>query len=235
MKPAYIKIAEAMENDLISRKYACGVQLPDEKELMAAFQANRKDVRKALAVLVNKGLIYPMQPNGYFPRPSAYDNCISLESYRGFSREFPNQKVEGIPLKLEVVKADEQLAEKFRIEPGEALYYLERLRKVDDEPYSLEYIWYSKELMGDLTEEIAKGSIYRYITRDLQLSIGFADRVLSADRLSSQEAEILNLKENDPAFCMQNTVFLSDGNVLEVSNVVHNYKKCKMTKLAGWN
>ncbi|MCF0261079.1 MAG: GntR family transcriptional regulator, partial [Erysipelotrichaceae bacterium] len=115
------------------------------------------------------------------------------------------------------------------------LYHLKRLRTVDQEPYAVESSWFSKDKTGDLTMEIAKGSIYRYLTKKQQLPIGYADRILSADKLTAEEAELLCLSENDPAFRVQNTVFLSDGSIVEISDVVHHYKKYKMTKLSGWS
>ncbi|MCF0259709.1 MAG: GntR family transcriptional regulator [Erysipelotrichaceae bacterium] len=235
MKPEYLEVAEKLKKDLIQGKYQISSRLPDEKELMEIYQAGRPVIRRAMAVLVNQGVIYPLQQQNYYIRTGTLDGCISLESWTGFSNQFPDRKVAGIPLKLELIAADEEMAARFRVETGTLLYHLKRLRIVDEEPYAVESSWFSKDKAGELTVEIAKGSIYRYLTKEQQLTIGYADRILSADKLTAEEADLLCLSENDPAFRVQNTVFLSDGSIVEISDVVHHYKKYKLTKLSGWN
>ena len=48
------------------------------------------------------------------------------------------------------------------------------------------------------------------------------------------KAEILNLKKDDPALIIENTVFLTNGEIFEVSKVVHNYKNAKLLKSANF-
>ena len=69
----------------------------------------------------------------------------------------------------------------------------------------------------------------------MKLKIGFADRVISCDKLSEEEAKLLNLNKDDPTLVLNNTVFLSSGVVFDVSLEKYNYTKMKIISLTGKN
>ena len=96
----------------------------------------------------------------------------------------------------------------------------------------MEYSYYNKDIIPYLNEDIAKSSIYSYILEDLKLNIGFADKVIYADKMDEETAEQLELDMSDPALVIENKVFLNNGDIFEVSKVIHNYKYAKLLKLA---
>lgn len=104
-----------------------------------------------------------------------------------------------------------------------SLYFVNRLRIIDGEPYTIEYSYYNKDIKPYLSEDIDKKSKYTYITDDLKLNIGFADKVIYADKLNKQSSKLFNLEENNPDLVMDDTVFLSNGDIFEVSIAIHNY------------
>ena len=97
---------------------------------------------------------------------------------------------------------------------GTPVYYLKRLRIVDGVPYALERTYYNKDIVPYLGKEIAEGSIFRYLKDDLKLSFGFADKYLTAIKLSKEDAQLLNLNENDPAIMINDNIHLSNGSYL---------------------
>ena len=115
---------------------------------------------------------------------------------------------------------------------GTNVYYVKRLRIIDGNTFSMEYSYYNKDIIPYLNEEIAKSSIYSYILDDLKLNIGFADKLIYADKMDEESAKYLGLAMDDPALVIDNTVFLNNGNIFEVSKVIHNYKHAKLLKLA---
>lgn len=133
-----------------------------------------------------------------------------------------------------VINADEDLAKQMKCDVGTDIYFLERLRYVNEEPFAVEYTYLNKNVIPYMSEEIAHRSIYSFIINDLKLSIGFADKIIYADKLDSESAQLLQLSENDPTLVIENTVFLTNGTVFEVSKVIHNYKNTKLLKLANF-
>ena len=71
---------------------------------------------------------------------------------------------------------------------------------------------------------------FKYITEDLKLNIGFANRVISTEKLSKEDAEFLNLEENDPSLNLENVVYLSNGKAFDYSIEKYNYLKIQKEK-----
>lgn len=234
MSAKYKEIVNDLEKDLLAGKYDETKKLPREEDLIAQYQVSRTTVRKAIATLVNKGYVYQVQGSGIFIREAALKDYLSLENLKGLTRDFPDKKIDSQLIEIKVIEADEELARKMKCEMGTPLYFLERLRKVNEESFALEYTYLNKNFIPYLNEEIVKSSIYKYITNDLKLSIGFADKVIYADKLTIESSKLLGLEENDPALVIENTVFLTSGSVFEVSKVIHNYKNTKLLKLANF-
>ena len=234
MSTKYKQIVSELEADLLSGKYNEVKKLPREEDLIEKYQVSRTTIRKAIAMLVNKGYVYQVQGSGIFIREASLQDYVSLENLKGLTRDFPDKKIESKLINLMVINADEDLAKQMKCDVGTDIYFLERLRYVNEEPFAVEYTYLNKNVIPYMSEEIAHRSIYSFIINDLKLSIGFADKIIYADKLDSESAQLLQLSENDPTLVIENTVFLTNGTVFEVSKVVHNYKYAKLLKLANF-
>ncbi len=234
MSSVYKKIANDIIKDLLSGKYSETKKLPKEEDLIQFYGVSRTTLRKSIAILVNKGYVYQVQGSGIFIRESALMDYVSLENVRGLTRDYPDKKVEAQMISLEIIEANEKIAKKMRCEIGTKVYYLKRLRKVNDKPFAVEYTYFNKNIIPYLNEEIVRSSIYSYIIDDLKLTIGFADKVIFADKLNQEQAELLGLKTNDPALMLDSTVFLTNGTIFEISTSVHHYEHAKLLKLANF-
>ena len=222
MSAKYKLIVDEIERDILDGKYNSIGKLPTEEELVATYGVSRTTVRKAIGILSSKGYIYQVQGSGIFIRESILKGYISLETLKGFTRDFPNREIESNVINIEVIQADN----------GTNVYYVKRLRIIDGNTFSMEYSYYNKDIIPYLNEEIAKSSIYSYILDDLKLNIGFSDKLIYADKMDEESAKYLGLAMDDPALVIDNTVFLNNGNIFEVSKVIHNYKHAKLLKLA---
>lgn len=234
MSTKYKQIVSELEADLLSGKYNEVKKLPREEDLIEKYQVSRTTIRKAIAMLVNKGYVYQVQGSGIFIREASLQDYVSLENLKGLTRDFPDKKIESKLINLMVINADEDLAKQMTCDVGTDIYFLERLRYVNEEPFAVEYTYLNKNVIPYMSEEIAHRSIYSFIINDLKLSIGFADKIIYADKLDSESAQLLQLSENDPTLVIENTVFLTNGTVFEVSKVIHNYKNTKLLKLANF-
>ena len=67
---------------------------------------------------------------------------------------------------------------------------------------------------------------------DLKLKIGFADKIISCDRLNQEDAALLGINENDPTLIIENTVYLNTGMVFDVSREKYLYSKAKLLSLS---
>ena len=234
MSSVYKRVANEIATEILNGKYNENKKLPKEEELISKYNLSRTTIRKAIGILVNKGYVYQVQGSGIFIREAALKDYLSLENLRGLTRDFPDKKIESRVIKIEVISADKELAEKMKCKIGTNIYFLERIRSVNGEKFAIEYSYFNKDIIPYLNEEISKKSIYSYIIEDLKLSIGFADKIIYSDKLNEEESILLELEKDDPALIIENTVFLSNGDIFEISKVVHNYKNTKLLKLANF-
>ncbi len=224
----YKEIADRLEKEIQEGKFDQTKKLPTEEEMIKEFEVSRNTIRKAVTQLVNRGYIYQVQGSGMFLREESVTDYINLGSLRGLTKDLKSKKVETKILSLHVVEADELTAKGLRCAPETKLYYVKRLRIVDDEPFSIEISYFKKDVVPYLNEEIASSSIYSYLIDDLKLNIGFADKVINCEKTDEESAELLHIDPFDPALIIENTVCLTNGTIFEWSKSIFHFQKAKI-------
>lgn len=79
-----------------------------------------------------------------------------------------------------------------------------------------------------MNKEIALSSVYSYFIEDLRLNIGFADKVISCEKVKKENMQLLELNEGDPALLIENTVCLVNWTIFELSQSMLHYEKTKL-------
>jgi GntR family transcriptional regulator of bglA len=233
MKTKYEMVVNILEEEMLEGRYDLSKKLPTEEELMKKFSVSKNTVRKAIEILVSKGYIYRVQGSGVFLREFSKLGCVDIKDMHGLTKQFSNEKLESRILEFSLINANQELANKMKCEIDTKVYYVKRVRYLNGEPLQIEESYYNKDIIPYLNEDICTSSVFNYITNDLKLRIGFADRIISCEKLNEEEAELLNLNQGDPALVLNNTVFLSSGIVFDVSIEKFNYTKMKLISLTS--
>ncbi|MEH7308693.1 GntR family transcriptional regulator [Neobacillus drentensis] len=228
MAVKYKEIADGLEQEIHDGQFDHTKKLPTEDELIKKFEVSRNTIRKAINQLVNRGLIYQVQGSGMFLREKSETDYINLGSLRGLTKDLTAKNIETKILALDVIEADEVIAKPLRCEVGAKLYYIKRLRIVDNEPFSIEISYFKKNIVPYLNEDIASSSIYSYLIDDLRLQIGFADKVINCEKIDEESARLLHVHPIDPALIIENTVCLTNGTIFELSKSLFHYQKAKI-------
>ncbi|MGL5541407.1 MAG: GntR family transcriptional regulator [Erysipelotrichaceae bacterium] len=226
-------VSNLIESDIINGLYKEGGKLPTEEELIEQYQVSRNTLRKAIDTLTRKGYVMPIQGSGLFIRRSNFEGCITLDNFRGLTQDIAHDQLESIVLEFSETQADEAIAEKLHCAIGTPIYIIVRLRIVNGIPYVVEYSWYNGLLVPGLNQDIARASIYQYVSAALNKEIGFVDRMIRADKLSAKDATLLGLEEGDPALISINTSMLKNGKVFDYSIDIHNFKETTFLKLSN--
>ncbi|WP_459499949.1 GntR family transcriptional regulator [Bacillus sp. C1] len=228
MSAKYKQIADVLEQDIRDGIFNETKKLPTEEALMNRFEVSRNTIRKVISQLVNKGYIFQVQGSGMFLRETSVTDYINLGSLRGLTKNLVSQNVETKVLRLAVLEANEEIAKRMQCQVGTKLYFLKRLRIVDGKPFSTELSYLKKDIVPYLNEDIALKSIYSYLIEDLQLNIGFADKVISCEKADEESAQLLEIHEHDPVLLIENTVHLANGTIFELSQSMFHYQKTKL-------
>jgi len=234
MSAKYKLVSDSIQRDIEAGKYALTGKLPTEDDLISYYKVSRNTIRKAVDLLVKRGIVMPIQGSGMFLRKVPTEGCVNLENFHGLTAGFNNNRVEARVVEFKLIEADAELAEIMQCNLGTPLYYIERLRLVDGKKFVIEYSHFNKDVIPYLSKEIASSSIYQYITEDLKKQIGYVDRVIEAGRLNRHDAELLGLEEGEPALISINRAMLKSGVIFDYSIDIHNYKHTKFLKLSNF-
>ena len=220
----YESIANQISDRINNNEFSETHKIPTEDQLVEEYKVSKNTIRSAIKVLMKAGLIFPVQGSGMFIRETRKYNTVFLSGTRGITKDHPGNHLINKCLSLEIIHADDNLAQIMQCEIGTPIYYIERLRIVDDAPYAIEYTYYNKDIIPYINKEIVESSIYGYIKNDLHISFGFADKYISSRKLTEKESQLLKLEVGDPAIIIEDNVYLSNGTLFNSSNVVYNYK-----------
>ncbi|ABY44703.1 MULTISPECIES: GntR family transcriptional regulator [Bacillus] len=235
MSAKYKQIADVLEQNIRDGLFNETKKLPTEEALMNRFEVSRNTIRKVISQLVNRGYIFQVQGSGMFLRETSVTDYINLGSLRGLTKNLVSQNIETKVLEIEVIEANEEIVERMQCEIGTRLYFLKRVRIVDGKPFSIEVSYFKKDIIPYLNEEIALSSVYSYFIEDLRLNIGFADKVISCEKINKENAKLLELNEGDPALLIENTVYLVNGTIFELSQSMFHYEKTKLLNRINFN
>ncbi|PLS30385.1 GntR family transcriptional regulator [Bifidobacterium margollesii] len=227
------ELAVKLQKRIASGEFSEKGKLPTEDQLIEQYGVSRYCVRGAIAMLAAAGEVFPMRGSGVFVREDRAGNYMPIGTSYGIAADFPDRKVSSFVQELALIRADAELAHRMRCAEGDQVWRVVRLRSVDDQPISYETAWYLKEFVPYLNEEIARGSLYSYMRNDLGLSFGFDDKVIHMDWLTAEAARLLGLNEGDPAICIEDDAFLSNGRLFNASKNVYHYKNARFYSMAA--
>lgn len=225
----YIEIAEDIKNDIFKGKYLYGQKLPYEYELCKKYHCNKETMKKALATLVENGLIIRRRGSGTFVKDNRNDNNDSKTTYiQGLSKAFQGLKeVISDVFVFEIIAADDTVAKKLKINRGESVYHIIRGRRLEGIPYSIEIIYLPMNIISNLKMEHIKGSIYQHIEKTLQLKIQSNHLNIISKQSSELEQEYLGLKSNEPYIEVEQIAYLNNGSIFQYALSRFNYRDFK--------
>jgi GntR family transcriptional regulator len=136
--PLYLQVYQLVADAIATGELRPGNRLPSERAICSQLGVSRATVRRALRQLVDDGLVEASVGRGSFVSatplaepPNALMSFSELAALRGLT---PSAKL----LRTEVHAASPEEAQAFRIEPGDPIFELERLRLLDREPVAMD-------------------------------------------------------------------------------------------------
>ncbi|MBA4531494.1 trehalose operon repressor [Brevibacillus sp. 7WMA2] len=233
MNRRYLAIYEEIRQGIIEGVYPPGEKLPSENDFCKKFETSRGTIRRALDMLAEEGLVNSMHGKGVFVLDQ---NTISfsfggLVSFKEANENSGLVFSTTVPFFTELV-IDKKLEQKTHLPNGIDVYHLYRVRKLDGERVILDINYFSKEKCAGLTPEIAEKSIYDYIENDLELKIGFAQRVIQVEQATGKDREYLDMKAFGFVVVVRNYVHLYDGTIFEYTESRHRPDRFVFTDFA---
>lgn len=224
----YEEVAIDLQNKIANHEYKVNDQLPLEKEMCKKYGVSKITIKKAVDMLVIKGLVVKRRGSGTFVKDiqkveikeMSESNMIS-----GFTGAFSDKIVESKVLEFSIIPVNDEIANKLRIELDEFVYNICRVRYANGEPCVIEYTYMPIRVITGLKKCILEKSIYSYIQDVLNLKVKSAHRTIRAKSPTEIECKYLNINEKIPVLEVEQVAFLDNGVPFEYSISHHRNDK----------
>ncbi|WP_415425211.1 GntR family transcriptional regulator [Staphylococcus borealis] len=221
----YERIAQEITNAISNNEYKVGDKLPSVEQLKSQYQVSKSTIIKALGMLQKDGMIYQTQGSGIYVRNKNKSGYINLLKTKGFSDNLQGHQVTSKVLTFKSIRPNDEVREHLHLTDEDTdVYYVERIRYLDHNPLCIETSYFNQSLVTHLDLASAERSIFDYLQSQLKINIGFSDIYFYIDFLSEQEAQHLNLNQNDPCMRHDLTFYTTKGIPFDYSNIVYHYK-----------
>ena len=219
--PLYYQLSERLRELILSGIYPEGSRFLTEQEIMNRFGVSRSSVRQAVENLQQEGLLVCIQGKGsYVTQPK-----IKIELFKkiGLSQILESKGYRLITKVnvLEIQGPNDDVAEVLRMAAGEKIYFLERIRLINDIPSILEKIYLPTSLYPGLcNNDLVQRHLYQALAK-----YGFeADHYkqsLEPVPLNIEEARALETKKAATGLLLRRITFDTQNKPIEYVKAIH--------------
>lgn len=205
-----------------------GDMLPSEMELCDRFAISRSTIRQAFAALESDGLIERCRGKGTFVTAPKLKR--DLKNLYSFTSEMQMMGIhpESDLLVFEKIIAPDDLAYRLKIQYGEMIYKIVRLRKANGEPLMLETVFIPVKKYPELTRDIiAHSTLYRTLKEHAGIIPKRATESYEVTTIDENEAKLLNTQPGSSAFFVRRTSEDMSGEIFELAIMLVRGDRCK--------
>ncbi|GGF20083.1 mannosyl-D-glycerate transport/metabolism system repressor MngR [Halobacillus andaensis] len=222
--PLYKQVAEQIKKDIIKAKLNKDEAIPSENKLVTKYQVSRVTIRQAIQLLVQEDILYKVRGSGTYVKNVKIEHDIyRLQS---FTEEMThlNQTPTNQILDFNMQNPSETIKETLQLKDGEKVFFIRRLRCVDDEPMILEETYMPVSLFPDLSVEVMTKSKYDYVEKK-----GYVIKERQGEILPLSPNEELKKTlqlENDSSILSMNLwAYFEDDTIFEFTKLYYRSEK----------
>ncbi|MGF1540412.1 MAG: GntR family transcriptional regulator [Pleurocapsa sp.] len=213
----YQKISQDLIEQIKQNNYSAGQKLPSETQLAIEYGVHRLTIRQAIAILVEKDLVYRKQGSGTFIKENKLD--YSLDSKTNFTGSLfdlgylPCLKI----ISSKVIPAPPEIAKCLKINPNDPIFKLKLLRTaiVHNHPtiskefqplcWSISYL--IAEKFPDLSVLIYQAnSLYSLLQKHYQVQPNRTRTKIETEIASREDVQLLQIAPGIPVIITKSFV-----------------------------
>ncbi|KIZ19226.1 GntR family transcriptional regulator [Streptomyces natalensis] len=207
------RVAQVLRGQVLRGAFPGGV-LPDERALIAEFGTTRNTVREALGLLRDEGLVERRRGVGTVVVGRTYRHPLGELSGLAEVLQRHGTVVNEVR-EAQAVRPPGAVARRLGLAEGEPAVYLERLRRVDGTPLSLDCTYLIPEVGEPL---LARGrgalegqDVFDLIERGVGLPLGRAEVSVQAVVADPATCAVLAMPEGGAVLAVERLTRLADG------------------------
>jgi GntR family transcriptional regulator len=200
--------------------------IPSERHLMQMTGLSRMTIRQAIAELVNEGMLRRDHGRGTFVADSRIMRLLTgHSSFREVVQQHGSTP-STVVVRHGLTRANAAQATLLQVEPGESLFDLVRIRRIDGEPVMLDYTHLPVRLCPQLAEADLTGSLYEFLTHICGVPPEHSIDTIEAVAASGEVAKLLEVPEGAPLLLMRRLAETVDGLPLEITDEYVRPDRC---------
>ncbi len=208
----YYRVAETLKGRIASSRYGPGAILPPENTLAQEFNVSSITIRRAMALLVDQGLVKRRRGIGTQVVEKREDR-IPLRITGNFRDWIDSAVNRRLNLKVEVlgisvVPCPFSVAKRFSLPSGAPIWQMKRVRKRKGEPISFYVNYAPPALIQDWTKrDFSTGPFVDLFQKKSKKTISRIAQQVEAVVADLDVGAVLGLKFGDPLFFVTHTYF----------------------------
>ena len=204
----YFQLYDILYRDIKTGKYKPGELLPTESELIDKYRISRVTVRKAMDMLTNEGLIIKRRGYGTYVQNPKLEQTLNQVLHFSNEMEKRGYRSSTTMLANEAVLANKTIAEALRINEGDKLIHVNRLRCANDVPHCLESAYLIHHACpAVLGQDFSKDSLRLFLNERCGIVWKHAHQKIFAIVANAQLAGYLDIKKGDPLIYIERVSF----------------------------
>lgn len=162
-QPLHIAISEQLKAKIEAGEYEPGERLPSEFDLGVMFGVSRTTIRKAIANLIQQGLVTTQQGKGIFVTEQHKISFSMSNPLMYFDAAIKQQGfIGGVQsLRFQLITSPVEVVRKLQLpERGAQVYWQEKIIYADASPIALDIAYYPKSIGETLADKLQQGFTY---------------------------------------------------------------------------
>lgn len=213
----YIEVANLLRQ-WIQDDFSINQLLPVEKELEEKYKVSRATIRKAVNKLVEEGIVEKVQGSGTYVRRKKGFHSLHKTLKSGSELVYDEVKnITNVVTDFRVITAETEICEKLGIEENSKIYYIERIRYIDEQPWVFEISYMPLNLFPSLTYGDMEGSKFDYVENKTSIEIKSCRHEIIPVMPDERVNEYLKLDNNQPIIVMKSINFQVSGEPFDYS------------------
>ncbi|MBB0246920.1 UTRA domain-containing protein [Streptomyces alkaliphilus] len=209
------QLADLLRHQLLGEGFPTGT-LPHESTLATEYRASRNTVRQALDLLRTEGLVERLPGVGTVvvaeKYPHGLDRLMGLaETLREHGRVTNEVRTMG------PTPAPAPVAERLRVPPGTDVLYIERLRRLNGLPLSLDLTYLPLDVGATLLDcDLETTDVFRLLESLTGQRLGHADITLEAVNADAHSAAVLQAPRGAAVLMLERLTHFADGRPVDL-------------------
>ncbi len=220
--PLYHQLYEILRSHISSGIWQPGDMIPPESELKRQYGVSQITVRQALNILVDNGLIYRRRGQGSFvAQPVITSNLTYIVNFADDMRRRglePHTEM----LDTHISPVSTATAKLLRVEIGEEIVAIRRLRYANGEPLSIENsCLLHRYVPGILQYDFSTRSLSEVLASEYDIVLVSAEQTIRAQLASPETASRLQVEEDSPLLVIERVSYSQRSIPVEFLRIIY--------------